>query len=169
MHVKNVDLSTVRSCRIHLKASSLEDLKILISKTGLKLTFLNHMQISQGLMSYKHVDSWWRHQMKTFSALLAICAGNSPVTGEFPAQRPVTRSFDVFFHLRLSNGWVNNRGAGDLRRHCAHYDVTNTVCWPRWLRAGQNVSLYLIFIIWFKFHWGFIQMVQLILSPHWFE
>ena len=35
-------------------------------------------------------------------ALLAICAGNSPVTGEFPAQRPVTRSFDVFFDLRLN-------------------------------------------------------------------
>ena len=32
--------------------------------------------------------------METFSALLAICAGNSPVTGEFLAQRPVTRSFD---------------------------------------------------------------------------
>ena len=27
---------------------------------------------------------WWRHQMETFSVLLAICAGNSPVTGEFP-------------------------------------------------------------------------------------
>ena len=40
--------------------------------------------------------------METFSALLAICAGNSPVvSGEFPAQRPVTRSFDVFFDLRL--------------------------------------------------------------------
>ena len=39
---------------------------------------------------------WWRHQIETFSALLAICAGNSPVTGEFPAQRQVTRSFDVF-------------------------------------------------------------------------
>ena len=38
--------------------------------------------------------------METFSALLAICAGNSPVTGEFAAQRPVTRSFDVFFDLR---------------------------------------------------------------------
>ena len=38
--------------------------------------------------------------METFSALLAICAGNSPVSGEFPAQRPVTRSFDVFFDLR---------------------------------------------------------------------
>ena len=46
--------------------------------------------------------AWWRHQMETFSALLAICEGNSPVTGEFPAQRPVTQSFDVFFDLRLS-------------------------------------------------------------------
>ena len=45
---------------------------------------------------------WWRHQMETFSALLAICVGNSPVPGEFPAQRPVTRSFDVFFDLRLN-------------------------------------------------------------------
>ena len=40
--------------------------------------------------------------METFSALLAICAGSSPVPGEFPAQRPVTRNFDVFFDLRLN-------------------------------------------------------------------
>ena len=46
--------------------------------------------------------SWWHHQIETFSALLAMCAGNSPVTGEFPAQRPVTRSFDVFFDRRLN-------------------------------------------------------------------
>ena len=38
--------------------------------------------------------------METFSALLAIWAGDSPVAGEFPAQRPLTRSFDVFFDLR---------------------------------------------------------------------
>ena len=44
----------------------------------------------------------WRHQMEAFSALLVLCAGNSPVTGEFPSQRPVTRSFDIFFDLRLS-------------------------------------------------------------------
>ena len=57
-------------------------------------------------------DSWWCHQMETFSALLAICAGNSPVPGEFPTQRLVTRSFDVYFDLhpnkRLSKqswGW----------------------------------------------------------------
>ena len=40
--------------------------------------------------------------MESFSALLVICAGNSPVTREFPTQRPVTRSFDAFFDLRLN-------------------------------------------------------------------
>ena len=48
------------------------------------------------------VQRWRRHQMETFSTLLAICVGNSPVTGEFPAQKPVTRSFDVFFDLCLN-------------------------------------------------------------------
>ena len=42
--------------------------------------------------------AWWRHQMETFSVLLAICAGNSPASGEFTAQRPVTRGFDVFIY-----------------------------------------------------------------------
>ena len=60
--------------------------------------------------------------METFSALLAICAGNSPVPAEFPAQRPVTRSFYVFFDLRLNKQL--NKLAGDLRRYRAHYDVT---------------------------------------------
>ena len=49
---------------------------------------------------------WRRHQMETFSALLALCAGNSPVTGEFPSQRPVTRSFDVWFHLCLKKRFI---------------------------------------------------------------
>ena len=40
--------------------------------------------------------------METVSALLALCAGNSPVTGEFPSQRPVTRNFNVFFDRRLN-------------------------------------------------------------------
>ena len=69
--------------------------------------------------------TWWRHQMETFSALLAICAGNSPVPGEFPAQRPVTRSFDVFFDLRLNKrlskqswGWWYETLLCPLWRHC---------------------------------------------------
>ena len=67
--------------------------------------------------------------METFSALLAICAGNSPVPGEFPAQRPVTRSFDVFFDLRLnkrlskqSRGWWFETLSRPLWRHCNEQD-----------------------------------------------
>ena len=67
---------------------------------------------------------WWRHQMETFSALLAICAENSPVPGEFPAQRSVTRSFDVFFDLRLNKrlskqswGWWFETLLRSLWRH----------------------------------------------------
>ena len=76
-----------------------------------------------GLSLYR-VMSWWRHQMEIFSALLAICAGNSPVTGEFPKQRPVTRSFDVYFDLRpkerlskQSWGWWFETLSRSLRRH----------------------------------------------------
>ena len=65
----------------------------------------------------------WRHPMETFSAFLAICAGNSPVIGEFSTQRPVTRSFDVFFDLRL-NKRLSKKPAGDLRHYCVHCDVT---------------------------------------------
>ena len=56
-------------------------------------------------------NTWGRHQMETFSVLLAICAGNSPVPGEFPTQIPVTRSFDVFFDLRL-NKWLSKQSWG---------------------------------------------------------
>ena len=76
------------------------------------------------IFHHSRLGAWWRHQMETFSALLALCAGNSPVTCEFPSQRRVARSFDVFLICAWINGWVNNREAGDLRRHGAHYDVT---------------------------------------------
>ena len=66
---------------------------------------------------------WWRHQMENFPALFAICAGNSPVPGEFPAQRPVTRSFDVFFDLRPNKRLSKQSLINDLRRYRAHYDV----------------------------------------------
>ena len=62
--------------------------------------------------------------MEPFFALLALCAGNSPVTGEFLAPKPMTRSFDLFFDMHLNtNGWVNDRDAGDLKRNRAHYGV----------------------------------------------
>ena len=57
---------------------------------------------------------------------------------EVPAQRPVTRSFDVFFVLRLNNDWVNNREAGDLRRNRAHYDVIVMELWARSTYQGHG-------------------------------
>ena len=51
--------------------------------------------------------------METFSALLTLCAGNSPVTDDFPSQRPMTRGFDIFFDLRL-NKWLSKQS----RRWC---------------------------------------------------
>ena len=67
---------------------------------------------------------WWRHQMETFSASLAICVGNSLVTGEFPAQMPVTRSVDVPFDLLLNKrlsiqgwGWLFETPSCPLWRH----------------------------------------------------
>ena len=58
------------------------------------------------------------------SAILVFRGGNSQVTDAFPSQRPVTRSFDVSLIWAWINGRVNNRGPVDLRRNCAHYDVT---------------------------------------------
>ena len=103
--------------------------------------------------------TWWRHQMETFFALLAICAGNSPVPGEFPAQRPVTRSFDVFFDLRLNKrlskqswGWWFETPLRPLWRHrnelCMgltflkphvekKFSIIDNQCLPFWLGRGM--------------------------------
>ena len=67
--------------------------------------------------------TWWRHQMETFSALLAICAGNSSVAVNSPHKGQ--RCGDLMFSLIClwKNGWVNNGEAGELRRYFTHYDV----------------------------------------------
>ena len=70
----------------------------------------------------KH-GTWWRHQMETFSALLAICAGihRSPVNSPHKGQWRGALMFSLIC-ARINN-WVNNGEAGDLRRHRGHYDV----------------------------------------------
>ena len=71
------------------------------------------------------LEPWWGHQLEIFSALLALCAGNSPVTSEFLTQCLVTPSFDVFFDLCL-NKWLSKQlrrqlfetSSHSLWRHC---------------------------------------------------
>ena len=84
---------------------------------------------------------WWRHPMEAFFALLAFCAGISPVTGEFPTQWPVPRSFDIFLALRLSKRlnkqskrrWFKTPSRS-LWRHSNDYDnsisIKNTIHAP---------------------------------------
>ena len=83
------------------------------------------LTMSQYHRSYSLFISRGRHQMETFYALLALCEGNTPVIGGFPSRRPVTRSFDVFFDLRL-NKWLSKLSrrrwfetpSRSLWRHC---------------------------------------------------
>ena len=96
--------------------------------------------------------------MKTFPTLLVLCAGNSPMTGEFPAQRPVMRSFDVFFDLHLNKrlckqswGWWFETPSSSLWRHCndvqnwhqSSYSVIVTQLWLAFVgRTGlQNIVI----------------------------
>ena len=68
-------------------------------------------------------NTWWRHQIETSSALLAICAGNSPVPVNSPHKSQWRGALIFSLILAWINGWANNREAGNLRRNCAHYDV----------------------------------------------
>ena len=65
----------------------------------------------------------WRHKMETFSALLALCAGNSPVpvNSQHKGQWRGALMFSLI--CVWINGWVNARETGDLRRYRGHYDV----------------------------------------------
>ena len=67
--------------------------------------------------------TWWRHQMEIFSALLAICAGNSPITGLFPHKAQWRGLLMFSLICAWIKGWVNNGDAGELTRHGAQYDV----------------------------------------------
>ena len=75
--------------------------------------------------------TWWRHQMETFSALLTICAGNSPVTGDYTPHKGQWRGALMFSLIGAwINGWVRNREAGDLRRPLRHLKMSSAKWWP---------------------------------------
>ena len=85
--------------------------------------------VTTGLNTRAACVPWWRYQMEPFSSLLALCVGNSPVTGEFPEQRPVTRSFDVFY-LRLDKrlskqswSWWSETPSRRVLRHCNDFSA----------------------------------------------
>ena len=110
-----------------------------------------HISISLAIniMNYDLLNRWWpwqRHQMETFSMLLALCGGNSPVTGEFPSQRPVMLSFDVFFDLRLDKrlskqswGWWFETPSHSLWRHHSKWLTRSSKITRQWKRKKANL------------------------------
>ena len=77
------------------------------------------------VLSLAH-NSRWLHQMKTFSASLALCEMYPPEeTRWFPSKRPVTRSFDVFFDLRL------NKRLSKQSRH-RWFETPSRSLWRHW-------------------------------------
>ena len=104
---------------------------------------------TSGAAGVKWFLPWWRHQMKTFSALLALCTWNSPVTSEFPSQSQWHGTLMVSSICAWINGCVNNREAGDLRRHRAHCNDKNK------FRLES--------------HWSLFLWASLRTSEHWFR
>ena len=73
---------------------------VLSMQSVMQMVIPVHCEVQEVLP--KRMKTWWRHQRETFSALLALCKGNSSATGEFRSQRPATRNFEVFFDLCLN-------------------------------------------------------------------
>ena len=135
-----------------------------IQKTYLDLTAIFRYTLIISWTSH-FLNSWWHHQMEAFSALLVLYAGNSPVPSEIPAQRPVTRSFDVFFDLclnkRLSKqlwGWWFEMPSCPLWRHC------NVLTCERHNYPGNSFRLFVAVIYVYILRWT--RWSWIIMGPH---
>ena len=83
-----------------------------------------------------HSNSWWRHQMETFSALLATCAGKSPVPVNYRRKGQWRGALLFFFYLRPNERLSKQSRGCDLRRHRPHYDVIVMI--DHWVAQGQK-------------------------------
>ena len=84
-----------------------------ITKFYVDISIYAHLQINA---------AWWRHQMETFSALLALRGIHRPPVNS-PHKGQWRRAMMFSLICAWTNSWANNRDAGDLRRYSAHYDV----------------------------------------------
>ena len=120
--------------------------------------FYSSWPIDASLAPSIYLSPWWRHQVETFSALLAFCEGNPPLNDGFPPQRPVTRSFDIFFDVRLNKRLIKQTRCRwfetpwrSLWRHCNATkplpeplpnlylsQCIPIVCWTIWKKISET-------------------------------
>ena len=107
--------------------------------------------------------TWWRHEMETCSALLDFVRWihRSPATADSTHKGQWRGALKLSLIYAWINGRANNRDAGDLRRHCAHHDVTVMNCtfsdlwnWRSQIYSMRNIR-------WRHFLWHFL------IVPHW--
>ena len=94
------------------------------------------------------IKPWLRHQMETFSALLANCAGNTPVPVSSPHKDQWRGALTFSLICVWINGCVNNREADDLRRHRTHYDIIVMTALSdneAWTIKSQGLSMCVFF------------------------
>ena len=110
-------------------------------------TMLDMIFVSLAIEYLQHVSAaWWHHQMETFSTSLALCAGNSMVTSEFPSQRPLKRSFVVIFDLLL-NKWLCKQ----LRRQWFETPLSSL-----WCHCNE-----ILWIFWHFKHWQKVVIISI--------
>ena len=92
-------IKPIKTCKL----SDIQVQALVIIKLNLRLFFAKNTAESKFMSSMFQCAAFtlWGHPMEAFSVLLALCVANSPVTSEFPAQRPMTQSFDALFDLHL--------------------------------------------------------------------
>ena len=108
----------------------------------------------------------WRHQMETVSAWQALCAGNSPVTGEFPSQRPVTLSCDAFFDLHLNKQlskqsrrrWLETLSRS-LWHHCNDFSMI-TIPWQLYGACRQHHMWRFACVIYIPLDYTHVQHIE---------
>ena len=116
-------------------------------KKFIAILYFTHWIAEMGAEKERNYD-WilhtWRHQMETFSALPVFCEGNPPSPMDFPHKGQWHGALMCSLICAWTNGWVNNRDVGDLRRHRVNYDVTvmRYCCpcfwWKRWWRWWRH-------------------------------
>ena len=97
------------------------------------------------VIKWKHCPCYW-----PFVRGIHRSPMNSPHKGQWHG------AFMFSLICAWINGWVNNRVAGDLRRHRAHYDVT-VMC--KTVPCPYINSLWLSDVLWYQTFWSILVQV----------
>ena len=127
---------------------------------------LNIEMLHDDVIKWKHFPRYW-----PFVWGIHRSPVNSPHKGQWH------RALMFSLICVWINGWVNNREAGDLRRHRAHYDVT-AMAWSWSPPYGRQCSIYPTqSILWLLMTWWLTELswhipalaLEELTSRRWFQ